>query len=166
MEIEQISGEQEYVFRVEPGVVALLQIETKEPLEELEITIETDTDKPVIVEETIMQRTKIDSLDLMDNRPVDRLAERYREYRETEKKVMKDIAERLSSQTAGKEANKLVDSIEGQVMMESKFTNTTEKMDSDISINSRSESEVSHRTLFEPEAVIMEEVPIGIIPKL
>ena len=111
MEIEQISGEQEYVFRVEPGVVALLQIETKEPLEELEITIETDTDKPVIVEETIMQRTKIDSLDLMDNRPVDRLAERYREYRETEKKVMKDIAERLSSQTAGKEANKLVDSI-------------------------------------------------------
>lgn len=51
MEMEQTSGEQEYVFTVEPNAVAMLQIATKEPREELEITIETDTERPVIVNE-------------------------------------------------------------------------------------------------------------------
>ncbi len=99
--MEQTSGEQEYVFTVEPNAVAMLQIATKEPREELEITIETDTERPVIVNEKTIQRNKQDLFVPINDRPVDILDQIYAEYRKAERKVIKELSKEMDSTADG-----------------------------------------------------------------
>lgn len=103
MEMEQTSGEQEYVFTVEPNAVAMLQIDTKEPREELEITVETDTERPVIVNEKTFQRSRQDLFAPINDRPVDILDQIYAEYRKAEREVIKKLSKEMDSTADGAE---------------------------------------------------------------
>lgn len=97
IEMEQISGEQEYIFTVEPNATAVLQIATKEPIEELEITIETDAERSVMVNEKIFQQNKQGLFVPVNERPVDILDKLYAEYRKAELKVIKELSKETDS---------------------------------------------------------------------